>query len=139
MEIRGNGRHKIVSGINVTPLVDVMLVLLIIFMVSAPMMKEGMRVDLPEVESRALPTQSEDLMVTIGKNRVLDINGSTVGLDRLAPLLQQIKEQRGIENVYLQADKGVPYGFVVEVMSVIRGAGLSKLGLVTQPPLKKEG
>jgi len=139
MEIRGNGRHKVVSGINVTPLVDVMLVLLIIFMVSAPMMKEGMRVDLPEVESRALPTQSEDLMVTIGKNRALDINGSTVGLDRLAPLLQQIKEQRGIENVYLQADKGVPYGFVVEVMSVIRGAGLSKLGLVTQPPLKKEG
>ncbi len=139
MEIRGNNRHKIVSGINVTPLVDVMLVLLIIFMVSAPMMKEGMRVDLPEVESRALPTQSEDLMVTIGKNRALDINGSTVGLDRLAPLLQQIKEQRGIENVYLQADKGVPYGFVVEVMSVIRGAGLSKLGLVTQPPLKKEG
>ncbi|MEN6475735.1 MAG: ExbD/TolR family protein [Syntrophaceae bacterium] len=139
MEIRGNSRHKIVSGINVTPLVDVMLVLLIIFMVSAPMMKEGMRVDLPEVESRALPTQSEDLMVTIGKNRVLDINGSTVGLDRLAPLLQQIKEQRGIDNVYLQADKGVPYGFVVEVMSVIRGAGLSKLGLVTQPPLKKEG
>jgi len=119
--------------------VDVMLVLLIIFMVSAPMMKEGMRVDLPEVESRALPTQSEDLMVTISRNRVLDINGSTVQLDRLAPLLQQIKEQRGIENVYLQADKGVPYGFVVEVMSVIRGAGLSKLGLVTQPPLKKEG
>jgi len=139
MEIRGNGRHKIVSGINVTPFVDVMLVLLIIFMVSAPMMKEGMRVDLPEVESRALPTQSEDLMVTIGKNRVLDINGSTVGIERLAPLLQQIKEQRGIDNVYLQADKGVPYGFVVEVMSVIRGAGLSKLGLVTQPPLKKEG
>lgn len=139
MEIRNNGRHKIVSGINVTPLVDVMLVLLIIFMVSAPMMKEGMRVDLPEVESRALPTQSEDLMVTISRNRVLDINGSTVQLDRLAPLLQQIKEQRGIENVYLQADKGVPYGFVVEVMSVIRGAGLSKLGLVTQPPLKKEG
>mgnify|MGYP000852353022 CR=1 FL=1 len=139
MEIRGNGRHKIVSGINVTPLVDVMLVLLIIFMVSAPMMKEGMRVDLPEVESRALPTQSEDLMVTIGKNRALDINGSTVQLERLAPLLRQIKEQRGIENVYLQADKGVPYGYVVEVMSIIRGAGLSKLGLVTQPPLKKEG
>jgi len=139
MEIRGNGRHKIVSGINVTPLVDVMLELLIIFMVSAPMMKEGMRVDLPEVESRALPTQSEDLMVTIGKNRALDINGSTVQLERLAPLLRQIKEQRGIENVYLQADKGVPYGYVVEVMSIIRGAGLSKLGLVTQPPLKKEG
>lgn len=140
MEIGNNSKGKVVSGINVTPLVDVMLVLLIIFMVSAPMMKEGMRVDLPEVESRALPTQSEDLMVTIGKDRKLDINGSAVEFERLAPLLQQIKEQRGIDNVFLQADRGVPYGFVVEVMSVIRASGLTKLGLVTQPPLaRKEG
>ena len=138
MEIRSKNKKQVVSGINVTPLVDVMLVLLIIFMVSAPMMKEGMRVDLPEVESRALPTQSEDLMVSINKDKRLDINGSSVELPRLAPLLEQIVQQRGVNNVYLQADKGVPYGFVVEVMSVIRSAGLTKLGLVTQPPSQKQ-
>jgi len=139
MEIKSSSKSKIVSGINVTPLVDVMLVLLIIFMVSAPMMKEGMKVDLPEVESRALPTQSEDLMVTIDKDRKIDINGSGVELTRLAPLLEQIVKQRGIDNVYLQADKSVSYGYVVEVMSVIRSAGLTKMGLVTQPLLNTKG
>jgi biopolymer transport protein TolR len=136
MEIKSSSKSKIVSGINVTPLVDVMLVLLIIFMVSAPMMKEGMKVDLPEVESRALPTQSEDLMVTIDKDRKIDINGSGVELTRLATLLEQIVQQRGID---LQADKSVPYGYVVEIMSVIRSAGLTKMGLVTQPLLKTKG
>lgn len=139
MEIKSSSKSKIVSGINVTPLVDVMLVLLIIFMVSAPMMKEGMKVDLPEVESRALPTQSEDLMVTIDKDRKIDINGSGVELTRLATLLEQIVKQRGIDNVYLQADKSVSYGYVVEVMSVIRSAGLTKMGLVTQPLFKTKG
>jgi biopolymer transport protein TolR len=139
MEIKSSSKSKIVSGINVTPLVDVMLVLLIIFMVSAPMMKEGMKVDLPEVESRALPTQSEDLMVTIDKDRKIDINGSGVELTRLATLLEQIVKQRGIDNVYLQADKSVSYGYVVEVMSVIRSAGLTKMGLVTQPLLNTKG
>jgi biopolymer transport protein TolR len=139
MEIKSSSKSKIVSGINVTPLVDVMLVLLIIFMVSAPMMKEGMKVDLPEVEARALPTQSEDLMVTIDKDRKIDINGSGVELTRLATLLEQIVKQRGIDNVYLQADKSVSYGYVVEVMSVIRSAGLTKMGLVTQPLFKTKG
>jgi biopolymer transport protein TolR len=96
-------------------------------------------VDLPEVESRALPTQSEDLMVTIDKDRKIDINGSGVELTRLATLLEQIVKQRGIDNVYLQADKSVSYGYVVEVMSVIRSAGLTKMGLVTQPLLNTKG
>jgi biopolymer transport protein TolR len=133
----GNNRGKIVSGINVTPLVDVILVLLIIFMVSAPMMKEGMNVNLPEVESKALPSQSQDIIVTISKDKKIVINGSTVEITRLTPLLEQIVQQRGIENVFLQADKGVPYGYVVEVMALIRGSGLTKLGLVTQPPLNR--
>ena len=133
----GNSRRKVVSGINVTPLVDVMLVLLIIFMVSAPMMKEGMNVNLPEVESKALPSQSQDIIVTIGKDKKIDINGSVIEISRLSPLLEQIVQQRGVDNVFLQADKGVPYGYVVEVMSLIRGTGLTKLGLVTQPPINK--
>ncbi|MGD0821121.1 MAG: biopolymer transporter ExbD [Desulfomonilia bacterium] len=125
-----------VAEINVTPLVDVMLVLLIIFMVSAPMMKEGMKVDLPEAEARALG-ESQDLVITIGNDKTVDINGSPVELGRLEMVLSQIKEQRNVEAVYLQADKSIPYGFVVQVMSVIRMSGLTKIGLVTQPPANK--
>jgi len=131
------GPGKPVSEINVTPLVDVMLVLLIIFMVSAPMMKEGMKVDLPEAEARALQTQDQDLTITINQDRTLDINGSAIDLVRLDVILEQIREQRGVESVYLQADKSIPYGYVVEVMSLIRATGLTKIGLVTQPPTKK--
>jgi biopolymer transport protein TolR len=126
-----------VSEINVTPLVDVMLVLLIIFMVSAPMMKEGMKVDLPEAESRALESQSQDLVVTINHDKTLDINGSPVEFPRLGAILRQIKEERNINNVFLQADKGIPYGYVIQVMSLLQSTGLSKLGLVTQPPIQK--
>lgn len=132
-----NKQGKLVSGINVTPLVDVMLVLLIVFMVSAPMMKEGMKVDLPEVQARALETQDQDLVITIGKDRVIDINGSPIELGRLDMILEQIRQQRRVESVYLQADKTIPYGFVVEVMALIRSTGLTKIGLVTQPPSKE--
>jgi biopolymer transport protein TolR len=131
-----NRRKDYVAQINVTPFVDVMLVLLIIFMISAPMMKEGMKVDLPEAQARALG-ESQDLVVTIGNNKIIDINGSPVELGRLEMVLSQIKEQRSVEAVYLQADKGIPYGFVVQVMSVIRASGLTKIGLVTQPPSNK--
>lgn len=132
-----NKPGKLVSEINVTPLVDVMLVLLIIFMVSAPMMKEGMKVELPEVEARALETQQQDLVVTINKDRTVDINGSAIDLERFDAILEQIREQRGVESVFLQADRSVPYGYVVEVMGTMRAVGLTKIGLVTQPPAKK--
>jgi biopolymer transport protein TolR len=132
-----NRPGKLVSEINVTPLVDVMLVLLIIFMVSAPMMKEGMKVDLPEAEARALEAQDQDLTITINHDKTLDINGSPIDLSRLDVILGQIREQRGVESVYLQADKSIPYGYVVEVMSLVRSTGLTKIGLVTQPPTKK--
>ncbi len=135
--MRADNGGKLLSEINVTPFVDVMLVLLIIFMVSAPMMKEGMNVDLPEVEARALPTESQDLTITIAKDKTLDLNGTKVDLVRLEPILAQVRQQRGVENIYLQADREVPYGYVVEVMGRIRATGLTKLGLVTQPPLER--
>jgi biopolymer transport protein TolR len=106
-------------------------------MVSAPMMKEGMKVELPEAEARALETQEQDLTITINQDRSLDINGSPIELSRLDVILDQIRQQRGVESVYLQADKSIPYGYVVEVMSLIRSTGLTKIGLVTQPPTKK--
>jgi len=132
--MQANKPGKLVAEINVTPLVDVMLVLLIIFMVSAPMMKEGMKVDLPSVEARALETQSQDLVVSINKDKTLDINGSAIELDRMGVILEQIKEQRGVESVFLQADQAVSYGYVAQVMSLIRTTGITKIGLVTQPP-----
>ena len=124
----------VVSGINVTPLVDVMLVLLIIFMVSAPLMKEGMKVDLPEVKAKALPTQVENLVVTINKDRSVEINGTRVDNSRLSLILGQIKQQRRIDSVYLQADKAVSYGYAVGIIGAIKMAGFTKVGLVTKPP-----
>jgi len=129
-------RGKLMGEINVTPMVDVMLVLLIIFMVSAPMMKEGLSVDLPKVDAKALPSEELDVTVSINKNKQIDVNGSTVEPERLEVILTQIKEQRGIQNVYLQADEGVPYGYVAEIMGRIRATGLTRLGLVTEPTAK---
>jgi len=132
-----NKARKYLAEINVTPLVDVMLVLLIVFMVSAPMMKEGMKVDLPEAEARALQSESQDLVITINQNKTLDINGSPVEFARLEPILSQIKEERNIKSVFLQADKTIPYGYVVQVMALLRSTGLNELNLVTQPPSKQ--
>ena len=129
------GTH--LAEINVTPLVDVMLVLLIIFMVSAPMMREGMKVDLPSVEAKALQAKSNDVIISIHKNLSLDMNGAPIPLDRLGFVIEQASEERGVESVYIQGDKGVPYGYVVEVMSMIRSGGITNIGLVTQPPEQK--
>jgi len=130
-------RGGLMSEINVTPMVDVMLVLLIIFMVSAPMMKEGLNVNLPKVDAKALPSEELDVNVSINKGKQIDVNGSSVEADRLEAILSQIKEQRGIQNVYLQADEGVPYGYVAEVMGRIRATGLTRIGLVTEPAANK--
>ncbi len=132
--MQANKRSTLVSGINVTPLVDVMLVLLIIFMVSAPLMKEGMKVDLPEVQSKALPTQAENLVVTIKKDGSVDINGAQVENSRLSLILGQIRQQRRIDSVYIQADRAVSYGYAVSIIGAIKKAGFTKVGLVTKPP-----
>ncbi len=131
-----NKPRSLMADINVTPFVDVMLVLLIIFMVSAPMMKEGMKVELPEAQARALG-ESQDLIITIGQDRAIDINGSKVEIERLGLILGQVKQERNVDAVYLQADKRIPYGYVVQVMSLIRSTGLTKIGLVTQPPVSQ--
>jgi biopolymer transport protein TolR len=130
-----NRKSRLVSGINVTPLVDVMLVLLIIFMVAAPMMKEGLPINLPQIEGKALPSETSDITTSIHKNGIIEINGTPVDESRLSLLLSQMKSEQNIENVYLQADKEVSYGYVVKILGEIRKAGLTKVGLVTQPPL----
>jgi biopolymer transport protein TolR len=133
----GNKPGTHLAEINVTPLVDVMLVLLIIFMVSAPMMKEGMKVDLPEVEAKAMETRSNDLIITIHKDLSLDMNGAPTTLERLSFVIDQVREERNVESVYIQGDEGVSYGYVVQVMGMIRSGGISNIGLVTQAPEPK--
>ena len=124
------------SDINVTPLVDVMLVLLIIFMVTAPMMMQGGHVSLPQTTSKPLPAEQEHLIITVDGSRQIYINDYKVALDALEAKLKKIYEGHPDQKVYLRADKNVPYGIVVRVMSEVKGAGVKKLGMVTEPQEK---
>jgi biopolymer transport protein TolR len=121
------------SDINVTPLVDVMLVLLIIFMVTAPMMMQGVDVSLPQTTSKPLPAEKEHLVITVDRSQQVYINDYKVSLEALQDKLRRIQEGRPDQKVYLRADKGVPYGVVVRVMSEVKNAGVEKLGMVTEP------
>lgn len=122
------------SEINVTPFVDVMLVLLIIFMVTAPMMTQGVDVSLPQATSEALPSDTEQLMVSVDNQERVFINDIQVSVDELNDKLKRILGGREGRQVYLKADKDISYGTVVRIMSEIKLAGVEKLGMVTLPP-----
>jgi biopolymer transport protein TolR len=127
------GRRGMVAEINVTPLVDVMLVLLIIFMVTAPMMTQGIDVDLPKTTSRALRQQEKPLVVQIDAAGEVLLGEVTVPLLMMRQELEKLPPEKKQEPVYLQADKNVPYGVVVRVMAAIKQAGFEQLGMVTLP------
>ncbi len=129
----GGNTDRLMSDINVTPFVDVMLVLLIIFMVTAPMLVQGVDVSLPEESSNPLPADQEHLSVTVDKDRNVYINDFQVRVDFLREKLVKILGGKTDREVYFRADKNVPYGVVVHVMSEIKAAGVVKLGMVTQP------
>ncbi len=135
--IRGNGRKRLVSDINVTPLVDVMLVLLIIFMITAPMMTQGLNVDLPETTSKSLRQEEKPLVVTIDKQGEISINN----VPQVRALMVQELEKNYAANkdqpIFLRADKNVAYGIVVEVMTDIKAVGFDKIGMITKPLEKK--
>ncbi len=134
MAFSRNNHDALMSDINVTPFVDVMLVLLIIFMVTAPMMVQGVNVSLPETEnSDSIATEDDPLIVSIDKDNKILINDFEVGIDFLKEKLITIFKNRSAKNVFLKADKNIPYGTVVRVMSEIKGAGVEKLGMVTLP------
>ena len=129
-----NGHQdRLMSEINVTPFVDVMLVLLIIFMVTAPMMVQGVNLELPEASSEPLNREEEQLVVSIDKDNKIFINDYGVTLDFLKEKLQNILAGQTDREVFLRADKGIPYGVVVHVMSEIKDAGVEKLAIVTNP------
>jgi biopolymer transport protein TolR len=130
------GRRSSLSQINVTPFVDVMLVLLIIFMVTAPMMDQGVEVNLPEVaEAPGLTAQQEPLVVTLERNGQILIGKAKIDqLSKLGPVIKQALKGKPDREVFLEADEKVPYGRVVQVMAAVKKAGVEKLGMVTRLP-----
>jgi biopolymer transport protein TolR len=124
---------KMMSDINVTPFVDVMLVLLIIFMVTAPMMMQGVEVNLPKTETRRIKSQEDPLILTINKKKEIFIETHRIKLEDLEKKVLRIFANRREKEILLRADKDVPYGFVIKVVSRIKKAGIEKLGMVTEP------
>ncbi|MBU0768921.1 MAG: protein TolR [Proteobacteria bacterium] len=134
----GSDSDRLISDINVTPFVDVMLVLLVIFMVTAPMMMQGVDVALPETTSQPLAAKKENLVITINNQNQIFINNYKVEIDFLQEKLNKILEGRDSREVYLRADREISYGFVVRVMAEIKAAGVDKLGMVTEPISEKK-
>lgn len=127
------GSRTVLSEINVTPFVDVMLVLLIIFMVTAPMMQQGLDVQLPETASSGVPTTDEPFVLVVKKDGSIRAGEATLKLTNLKDKLSAIFSTRKNRQVYIQADREVDYGTVAEVMGEIRAAGIFSIGLITVP------
>lgn len=125
------------AEINVTPFVDVMLVLLIIFMVSAPLMQQGIQVDLPKTKSPALSEQEKNIILVVKRDGGIEINENRIPAAELSAKLQAIYANRERKEIYVQADKAVAYGQVANVMSQIQGAGITRIGLVTEPKVNE--
>jgi len=125
--------HRAVSEINVTPFVDVMLVLLIIFMVTAPMLQQGLDVDLPETTTQPLRMKDEPLILGVTKQGAYYLASVEIPFEELEEKLTAIFEATPDKQIFLRADKEVPYGLVVKAMAVAREAGARSLGIVTEP------
>ncbi len=127
-----NGR-TVLSEINVTPLVDVMLVLLIIFMITAPMMQQGLEVDLPETANSGVSTNDEPFILVIKSDKRILAGTAELSLDTLKDKIKAIFETRKNKQLYIQADKKVDYGVVAEAMGELKAAGIHSIGLITIP------
>lgn len=128
-----SGRQGVLNEINVTPLVDVMLVLLIMFMVTAPLMQQGIEVDLPKTSSSGVDLNDEPFLIVIEQNKRITAAKNPIRLEEMRPRLQSIFKDRKNKQVYIQADRKVDYGLVAEVMAEVRAAGILNIGLVTLP------
>jgi biopolymer transport protein TolR len=128
-----DNNRTFMSDINVTPLVDVMLVLLIIFMVTAPMMMQGVEVNLPKTTTRHIKTREDPLLLTVNKKKEIFLERHKIQLEGLDTKIKKIFENRREKEVLLRADKDVPYGFVIKVIANVKRAGIDKLGMVTEP------
>lgn len=143
MRTNNQGRTAL-SEINVTPFVDVMLVLLIIFMVTAPILYQGVEVDIPKIESKPMPAaeRGKKIVVTVTEDGEIYINKQRYSLYQLREEIGKLVESKGKslgeEDIFLRADEDVSYGAVIQVMATLKNAGVEKLGLITQPPSNKE-
>lgn len=133
MSSGGSKSRTTMSEINVTPLVDVMLVLLIMFMVTAPLMQQGIEVDLPKTSASGVEVNDEPFLLVIAANGQITAAKNPIKVDALRPKLQAIFKNRKNKQVYIQADRKVDYGLVAEVMAEVRAAGVYNIGLVTLP------
>ncbi|MBI4495913.1 MAG: protein TolR [Deltaproteobacteria bacterium] len=127
------GPNRAMSEINVTPLVDVILVLLIIFMVTAPMMQQGVDVNLPQTTAQPIESPEERVIISINAKREVFINREKVDPSLLRRWLERMTAGKLNREVLLRADRTVPYGFVVQTMAEVKSAGIEKLGMVTEP------
>jgi biopolymer transport protein TolR len=133
MSTGGGGGRAPLADINVTPLVDVMLVLLIIFMVAAPMLTTGINVDLPNAEAPNMEVSQDIPLVIVTDDRRVFFHDEEVTLEVLQERLRASAHVRTRHEAYVQADENVPYGMVIRVMAAMRQAGVEKTGLVTDP------
>jgi|GraSoiStandDraft_10_1057309.scaffolds.fasta_scaffold558842_2 biopolymer transport protein TolR len=136
MGVGGKSRTTM-AEINVTPLVDVMLVLLIVFMITAPMLQHELDVNLPVAAGIPQVTTEDQVVLTVNKQGNIYLDQTTYTLDTLRPKLQTLYQTRRNKDIFLRADADVPYGKVVQVMDEVKKAGILKLGMLTQPPAEK--
>ena len=131
-------RRTVFSEINITPFVDVVLVMLIIFMVTAPLMQTGIEVELPQTESKELQVrEDEQFVITIKKDGTLLINKNDFTITELEQKLAALVKNKRLKDVYIKADKNVKYGVVIEVMAAVKKSGIDRMGMITQPPEPK--
>ncbi|OGT98824.1 MAG: protein TolR [Geobacteraceae bacterium GWB2_52_12] len=131
-----NSNRAVMAEINVTPLVDVMLVLLVIFMVTAPMMQQGVQVNLPKADTKAMTPDEVSVIVSVDKSGKVFIDKEEIPAGDLRKRLSTMFAARSKKEVFLNADAAVPYGEVVRTMADIKGAGIERLGMVTEPAVK---
>ncbi|MGE4351161.1 MAG: biopolymer transporter ExbD [Bdellovibrionales bacterium] len=145
MQSGGGGRrgrragHRPVADINVTPLVDVMLVLLVVFMVTAPLMTVAVPLDLPKTQGQSVKQDKEPLVISIDSKQNVYLQESPTDLESLVPKLKAITGVSPDTRIFVRGDKGVPYGRIMEVMGTISAAGYSKVALVAELPTPKRG
>jgi biopolymer transport protein ExbD len=136
--IKRHKRYSSLSEVNITNLVDVTLVLLIIFILVAPSIKEGLEVDLPETTTHTNISDEDSILITLGKNQEILMNNRPYSIDAVGELLESAYGTNPKVSVLLKADGAVPYKSVVEIMDLVRSTGITRLGMITEPAISKK-